>query len=249
MEGPTPYQLIDQTNEVTALLDRLTAADISSHPIYIDLEGVNLSRNGSISLIQLYVPHVGQVQILDVHRMGARTFSTTSARGVSLKSLLESKERKKYFFDVRNDSDALNSLFGIRLAGVTDVQLLELACRKAPRVTLSGLARCIEQDSGLPCKVRKDWESTKAQVKRKFNPEASGTGEVFNERPLPEDLLRYCAGDVQFLPVLASKYQARLSPAWPKKVAQETTRRLEESWGPDYQPKGKHKVFGPKAWT
>lgn len=48
---------------------------------------------------------------------------------MSLKSILESSMTPKVFFDVRTDSDALYGQFGIRLAGIIDLQLMEVASR------------------------------------------------------------------------------------------------------------------------
>lgn len=48
---------------------------------------------------------------------------------MSLQSILESPKTPKVFFDVRTDSDALFAQFGIKLAGIIDLQLMELASR------------------------------------------------------------------------------------------------------------------------
>ena len=46
---------------------------------------------------------------------------------MSLKAILESPKTPKVFFDVRMDSDALYALFGVKLAGIIDLQLMEVA--------------------------------------------------------------------------------------------------------------------------
>ncbi|KAL2192838.1 hypothetical protein P885DRAFT_64589 [Corynascus similis CBS 632.67] len=84
--------------------------------------------------------------LIDIHVLGEKTFSTSSlATGRTFKDILESCSIPKVFFDVRRDSDALYSHFQIRLAGVQDLQLMELATRSFPRRVVCGLARCIER--------------------------------------------------------------------------------------------------------
>jgi hypothetical protein len=74
--------------------------------------------------------------------------STAGTNGQTLKMIFESETIQKVFFDVRNDSDALYYHFGISLAGVHDIQVMEFAVRtpslvghdSAAKVTDSSLA-------------------------------------------------------------------------------------------------------------
>ena len=81
-----------------------------------------------------------------------------------------------------------------------------------------------------------------------FDPKLGGSYEVFNARPLPQVLIEYCVGDVEFLPLLSTIYQSRLDSPWLERVRIETEKRLEESRSPSYQPHGKQKSLGPKKW-
>jgi exonuclease 3'-5' domain-containing protein 1 len=47
-------------------------------------------------------------------------------------------------FDIRNDSDALFSLFQISVDGIKDLQLMELATRRGSKDFVAGLATCVE---------------------------------------------------------------------------------------------------------
>jgi exonuclease 3'-5' domain-containing protein 1 len=99
-----------------------------SPTMYIDLEGVDLCREGSISILTLLVDTgipSGCVYLVDVHTLGAQVFNTAGAKKKTLKDILQDKEIPKVFFDVRNDSDALFAHFGVALQGIADVQLLE----------------------------------------------------------------------------------------------------------------------------
>lgn len=113
---------------------------------YIDVEGINLSRHGSVSILQLLVHPRKQTFLLDVHTLGAKAFTKAGTNGQSMKDILESDSIPKAFFDVRNDSDALFHLFGINLAGVQDIQLMELATRTISKRCVNGLSKCMERD-------------------------------------------------------------------------------------------------------
>lgn len=143
----TPYTIVDTRLGLSAALQRLNVCSVSARPIlYLDLEGINLCRNGSISIIQVYQCQENRVYLIDVHTLGAAAFSTTGTDGVTtLKSVLENPSIPKAFFDVRNDSDALYNLFNVYLRGVVDVQLMELRTRTGSKRLLNGLARCLEK--------------------------------------------------------------------------------------------------------
>ena len=245
---PTPSIMVDTSVALKSLVDTLMSLEQSFGSVYMDLEGVKLSRLGSISLIQVLVPSSAQAFILDVHTLGKTAFDTLGSGGKSLKDALESDSIKKYLFDVRNDSDALFALFGVRLAGAVDIQLLELASRTGDKHVVCGLAKCIEQERALPLRALEQWQSTKKEVVKMFDPKLGGSYEVFNARPLPQVLIEYCVGDVEFLPLLSTIYQSRLDSPWLEKVRIETEKRLEESRSPSYQPHGKQKSLGPKKW-
>jgi exonuclease 3'-5' domain-containing protein 1 len=73
----------------------------------------------------------------------------------TLKGILESDSIPNVFFDIRNDSDALFSHFGISIAAVHDIQLMELATRNFSKRCISGLSKCIERDISLTISERK----------------------------------------------------------------------------------------------
>ena len=245
---PTPVVMVDTSASLKSLVDTLTPLEKIFGSIYMDLEGVNLSRHGSISLIQILIPSCEQAFIVDVHALGMAAFDTPGSEGKSLKDALESENIRKHLFDVRNDSDALYALFGVRLAGVVDVQLLELASRRGPKHVVCGLAKCIEQEQALPSLALSQFQSTKKDVVRMFDPKFGGTYEVFNARPLPQILIDYCVGDVEFLPLLSTIYQSRMNDHWSEKARVETEKRLQESRSPSYEPKGRQKSLGPRRW-
>jgi exonuclease 3'-5' domain-containing protein 1 len=79
--------------------------------------------------MSLCVPSRKTVYLIDIYRLGNEAFSTVNSDKKSLKFILESPVVLKVLFDVRHDSDALFSLYGISLDGIRDVQLMELGTR------------------------------------------------------------------------------------------------------------------------
>ncbi|KAL9014224.1 MAG: hypothetical protein Q9173_001130 [Seirophora scorigena] len=185
--------------------------------------------------------------LIDVYSLGETAFTTANAAGLTLKSILESDSAPKVFFDVRNDADALYAHFGIQLQGVYDVQLMENASRCFSKAKLIGLAHCIEYDSGLGQEAKMLWKSTKQSGLELFAPEHGGSYEVFNIRPLPQDIIDYCTQDVIFLPVLYRLYSKKLDKYWTKKVFEETCKRVTMALSVEYDPRGKDKVWSPWA--
>lgn len=114
----------------------------------LDLEGQNLGRNGTLTLISIHLLPDQETHIIDVQTLGTAAFTTTDGT-TTLKSILEDERYPKYIWDVRNDADALKSHHDVGLAGVTDIQLLENATRRTDKTYLRGLAICVEKDLDL----------------------------------------------------------------------------------------------------
>lgn len=124
---------------------------------------------------------------------------------------------------------------------------MELATRTRPRSKkfLHGLARCITDDLSLDPYEEQRWTEQKNRGRRLFAPEMGGSYEVFNERPMGEDIALYCTQDVQFMPALWWYYQVRMTAVWRAKVRDETLRRVRESQMPGYRGTGRDRSFGP----
>jgi exonuclease 3'-5' domain-containing protein 1 len=140
--------------------------------------------------------------LIDVHALGSNAFSTAGTNRQMLKTILESETIPKAFFDVCNNSDALYSHFGISLAGVHDIQVIEFAARPIKGRFVSRLSKCIEKDLVLTMAERQIWLATKERGLNLFAPERGRSYELFNTRLLSEELCQYCAQDMQYLPWL-----------------------------------------------
>lgn len=221
---------------------------VDSPNLYIDLEGNNLSRHGTLSLITILVEPCHTFHLIDVQVLGREAFTTADLNGTTLQQILESENIPKVFFDIRSDSDALFSLFDVRVAGIEDLQLMELGARKGSKRVVKGLARCIETDAPLSPAEREEWKAARDKGKALFSPERGGSFEVFDQRPLSAEVEKYCVQDVVHMPALREKYHAELNAIWKGKVAAETKARIELSQSADFVSQGKHMAEGPKAW-
>ncbi|KAJ6598257.1 hypothetical protein DFH09DRAFT_1394359 [Mycena vulgaris] len=187
----------------------------------------------------------------------ASAFEETGANGNSLNSILESRSVKKLFFDVRNDSDALFNLFGVTLANVYDLQLLEVAVRtskpgKPPRFVKS-LVSSLESYV-VPLKssaVVRDWARVKEAGLRLFAPEHGGRYEMFEDRPLAPPLQEYCAQDVTLLHELEAALRRNIGPFgrnWEQRVSAESAVRVAVARQANYTPRGPEKALVPTNW-
>lgn len=155
--------VIDTPAKLVSALDKLATLPARNPSLFVDLEGENLPRTGTLTIITIFVEPHNHVYIFDILVLKDAAFSTAGATGNSLKQILESPSIPKIFFDVRNDSDALFHHHRIALQGIQDVQLMELRSRLGTlwqKKYLNGLARCIERDGGLNSAEKAAWKAT-----------------------------------------------------------------------------------------
>ncbi|KAI1084768.1 ribonuclease H-like domain-containing protein [Whalleya microplaca] len=210
-----------------------------SHTLYLDLEGKKLSRNGTISLITVFVHPTRATSLIDVQTLGKPAFTTSSANGKTLKAILEDPHTPKCLWDVRNDADALWAHYQVRLAGVTDVQLLENASRAGDKTYARGLDKCVEKDLGLKFMEVHRWIRTKKEVQALF------PNDIFARRPMDAKTMQYCVNDVIYLPQLRDIYTKRIDGQWMEKAMIESARRVVTACGPAYEPHSEMKKLGP----
>jgi len=255
MRNSIETEVINTSKKIGSLVDWLVFRHTPPVPysptMYIDLEGVNLCRDGSLSILTLLIDTgipARRVYLIDVHTLGAQAFNTAGHKQKTLKDILQDETIPKVFFDVRNDSDTLFAHFGVKLQGVEDVQLMESATRitTSSRKYLNGLAKCVEQNV-LGGADLASWKLAKEKGERLFKAEHGGSYEVFNERPVPKDIISYCVGDVQYLPELRKKFWERQTIPWQDLVSGAAKARIAESHSPEYQPKGPGRALA--TWT
>lgn len=248
--------LIDTPKAVSSMIDELYEPSqlykFPSEPpaFYIDLEGIKLSRFGTIAIMQLHSRPTRRTYLVDIWTLGKAAFTTRGTRSSdTLQSILESNDIPKVFFDVRRDSDALYHHYKIKLGCIHDIQLMELATRTTHRKTLvAGLRQCIEQDSKLPKEEKLEWKVAKETGTNLLAPEKGGKYEVLIQRPLSPEVKAYCIQDVHFLPRLWDVYHRKLRAKWKDRLEKATRARVTESRAEEYQPQGPHMLRGPPGW-
>ncbi|CZR53767.1 uncharacterized protein PAC_03648 [Phialocephala subalpina] len=216
-------KLIDDVATLTDFLSVLLArpTNPTSLPtLYLDLEGKELSRTRTISLLTIHHTPTSATYLIDITTLSDSAFSTpapTPNTTQTLKSILEEVSIPKVFFDVRNDSDALFSHFKISLKGIIDLQLLELGSRSGPLYQKRH--------------VRRRQEDRKPYVRSRERRSYA----VFDARPLKEEMVVYCVQDVTFLPALLSVYTRKFANRgkamgeWKGKIERAILERVRDS--------------------
>ncbi|KAL8845227.1 MAG: hypothetical protein Q9176_000395 [Flavoplaca citrina] len=209
--------------------------------LYVDAEGISLSRDGELSILILHIrtANFSQTYLIHVHVIGRQTFNTKSTNGLhTLKSILEDNRIAKVLFDCKMDSDALFGQFQVYLGGVIDLQLMYLATRNGGGRYLPGLGKCLQLDLRIPWEEQAWVDAAKDKGQRIWRPKCGGTMARFNDDPLHEDLINYCVVDAAYLPRLFETYNAILGT--PVSITTHWARRfgkgdwderiLSESW-------------------
>jgi len=239
------YTFVDDEKSLVSFIDTVSSLPSTSPALYIDLEGDNLSRLGTVSIVTILVHPKNHTYLVDITKLSKAAFTTAGKDGKTLKDILEDPAVPKCFFDVRNDSDALFFHFGIALQGIEDIQLMENASRRTSKRLLSGLAKCVEYDCPATPEEKESWKAAKEKGSAAWDPAKGGSFEVWDKRPLPKELLQYAVQDVQLLPRLRDLYLGRLNRVWKAKLAEETLARVALSQSPNYSPQGRDKALGP----
>lgn len=91
------HPLIDIATAVAELVDSLFGLPSNPLSIYLDLEGVNLSRNGSISIIQILVYPSNEIHLIDTHHLKTVAFTTVGETGKHFKECCNQSPSQKSF--------------------------------------------------------------------------------------------------------------------------------------------------------
>jgi exonuclease 3'-5' domain-containing protein 1 len=274
------YVWVDTKDLITKFLKTMATVPSGKLEISVDLEGNNLCRYGTISIVQVFVPEVVKVFLVDVTVLKEAAFETTidtpitdiedrtikpypatttpqsvitSTDGppctlVSLKAILESPYIPTIFYDCRNDSNALYFLFGVSLACVEDVQLMENIHwddYDDTKSKLKNIDHCMRLHGGLDAEAQQEFSDLKNFVKAWAKREGYG---IFDQRPIDERLKDYAAGDAMYLPRARDNLRAKLDDNQLRMAQIEAMDRVEESQSESYNPRGPGKSDAP-GWS
>ncbi|KAK5120949.1 hypothetical protein LTR85_005733 [Meristemomyces frigidus] len=213
---------VDQPIGVCGMVDLISACHQRAAPtLDVSLDTEDDAVKGGLSIMQCFVHSANIVYILDMCALGKSAFNTPSSTGLTLTEVLESATIGKAFYGIAGDSYALYDNYGIRLAGITDLALMALACdgskKKAHDV---GLVQCVErcrkhflfsQKEADTFKTRKEWAHREIfpETERKVTElrdagvlEETDWAPLFNQRPLTKEVNDYVVWDVVVLPVV-----------------------------------------------
>lgn len=249
-QPPATIVLVDNERALKDMLHQIRDLPVKPPSLYIDAEGHNLGRTGSLALLQILVTPLKCIFVVDIHVLKSAAFSTCASDStMTLKEVLESDEIPKVIFDVRNDSDNLFTEYGICLGGVRDLQLMEYFSRpRDPGFTVIGLAKCIEKHLHATPDVIEKWKFQKERGKILFSPRFGGSHKVFFNRPLSSSMLAYAAGDVEHMSTLYLKYRRKLPPSRWKWVLEKSRKRAKTAQIPAFALEHDRRWIAP-SWT
>jgi len=153
---------------VSTLSPELEAAFLDASIVALDIEGVDLGRDGVISLVQLAVPD--KCFLLDMLPMPDASLVSW------LRCILESKSVLKIIHDCRMDSDALKHCLGIDLTNVHDTSAWHSVRDQGLNTVLvcNGLKPNVQRDSNVYANNHAFWAT----------------------RPLTSKMIEWASGDV-----------------------------------------------------
>jgi len=225
VDSPFRVKLVDSFGHLMELLEHLE--DIcfkNGHDVVlgVDFEGVKLCRAGELCLIQMTCSDDPRtVYVLDIYSLGHRAFSLATSHGLTLKSILEDRAIRKVWFDPRNDVDALYHQFGIMPEAIFDLQLAEVADRRArglPVQYVQGLQKCLNNCPSLDSEQKNFADKINKLGKQLFEPNCGGDYEIFRRRPLHPVILVYSAHDSRYMLLLYQHYLGAIPQEWVQRV-------------------------------
>jgi exonuclease 3'-5' domain-containing protein 1 len=202
-----PHQLIIMVDNATVLdefLTNLEQVEVGVAELFFDGEGKDYGLHGTLSTLQAtFASLPGIAYILDVIALGSELFTKKSkTSGISLRSILEHPRIPKVWFDIRQDSAIIFGTAGFVMKGCYDLQLMHLGFSLTGRSYLYGLSKCIKEHLRLGTFEFDEWDGKKRAGSAAANPDFTH----WLQRPLPQVLIDYAAGDTLYMPHLYHVY-------------------------------------------
>eukprot|EP00698_Gefionella_okellyi_P017579 TRINITY_DN5164_c0_g1_i1.p1 TRINITY_DN5164_c0_g1~~TRINITY_DN5164_c0_g1_i1.p1 ORF type:complete len:321 (-),score=75.51 TRINITY_DN5164_c0_g1_i1:644-1555(-) len=209
-------------------LSRVAADLARCDVIGLDCEGRRLSRDGQLSLLQIFSPAHNNVYLIDVL---APEIGLELLRAY-LGELLSSERVLKVMHDCRQDSDALFHLAKLKLNNVFDLQMgynavLKQQYEAHPKYTE---ARPFKP-SALPigfAKLLKTYCQQDFAEKEGVRQDMIQNEQYWLQRPLIADQIAYASKDVQFLPKIYTQMKEQLLAANMQQAEVASAARLSE---------------------
>ncbi|KAF5625306.1 uncharacterized protein FTJAE_10024 [Fusarium tjaetaba] len=245
-------EVISTIRGVKSLADGIAVLNAShrneSPLLYIDIDPKSLGPNGELNLLTIMLCHGPGYQrrlyLVDVHRLANQAFSSRGYYGASLRSILDSASYQKVLFDVGHHSYILYNQYGIKLQGVSDLQLMENAsrCNRENMQKFEPLVNSLLVHG----RNRRRWLVDKFNGEWSYKNCAGAPHQVFQELPVATYIRLYCCRNIRFMPELYDKIR-RAMPTVMDLVAEVSQRRIEESQEDGYDPSAGERLRSP--WT
>jgi len=179
------YSYINTFRKAESAIHRISSVCTKSIVLALDCEGVNLSANGLLTMIQISIPSDEGSECFLFDILEISKDSGQEAITELFTNLFSNEEITKLVHDVHMDAAALKQQFGLELRQVVDTQLvLELLTGEM----LGGLNRYLEHCGQPP-------HPSKNDMRRKLRADPN----IALKRPIPPDVLQYAADDVNCL--------------------------------------------------
>jgi len=167
--------------------------------VAIDIEGINLGRDGEVCWIQMTGASSPAVYLFDIYALKENAFGEGR-----LRELLESEQVTKVFYDVRGDNDALYHLHGVEVHAAYDIQIMwHVRFQNSGDIYLQGLKHVLNaflQKTQILSRAQLEaMADLKKQGPKSFVPEHEASYEAWKQRPMLPVLLQYAAVDVKYL--------------------------------------------------
>ncbi|TGO26103.1 hypothetical protein BPAE_0066g00290 [Botrytis paeoniae] len=263
-------KIVDTTPSLTSFLDDLASAltiPTCTSTLYSSISPRNITIP-SILIIHWIPPHLhGAAQnnptyLLDLSALSAKTlrsltimqfthapspgqaFETDIPEYISLRTLFKSPHIPKVVFDVRDISHFLYTKCDISLAGIKDLQLMELAVRDGGKDNLGDLAKCVELHSPLSSALKKEREAMRVAL-------LQIESQPCEQRPMRQDTMQYYAAEVNMLHgiyrVLCTKLRPEKQSFWRNEIETATKNRIEASQSSTYDILERDKLWNTRT--
>ncbi len=214
-----------------------TCAHLSTHRrLAVDIEGVDLCREGLISIIQIATPD-STVYIFDITTLKIDAFTH------GLRDVFSNLNIEKVFFDARSDCDALHHLFDSLPRKILDCQIAYMMSSSSLRNSryVKGFTSAIVDSSSLSFPKKTQIGKLKARGLKLFAPDKGGSYDVWEERPLNRVLVDYAASDVTSLLKIFEEYadQARTAGLTHSRLLEISERRAHHIVHNSEVPRGR----------
>ncbi|EZF35290.1 hypothetical protein TMEN_5638 [Trichophyton mentagrophytes] len=244
---------VDSSNKLEGFLSELRELDMDPVPLFVEFKGRDISRDGSLSIISIYVRPLNKIYLINIHSIGMDgTSYTEDFRGTTLQSIFQCSVLRKAFFDVRGASNILFHNHGFTLDGIVDIQLMELATRNGSREFLRGLATCVRNDSPLSVEEKKRWEEYDEFRRHIFSPEITSDSDfakLWTKSPISTEIKDHCVCSLVALSRLYDVYDERLKQGatkfWKTEICSATETRINDSKQEDFDVHDRENAYGP----